>query len=127
MVCRCACMYTKTTGAGVKRHPQGRIGQIICVEVSGRKEGSHTLLHLVGIHGDMVVVGRRRADIVVLLLDHLLVSIAFLNFVSVPMAVFVVGQDSSNISYHSIALCRPFYLPCVQKGPLFLFYLIFVI
>ena len=40
----------------------------------------------------MVVVRRRRGDIVIFLLDHLLVSIAFLDFVGVPMAVFVVGM-----------------------------------
>ena len=39
----------------------------------------------------MVVVRRRRGDIVVFMLDHLLVSIAFVDFVGVPMDVIVVG------------------------------------
>ena len=97
------------------------MGEIICVEVSGRKEGSHTLLHLIRIHGDMVVVRRRKEDVVVFLLDHLLVSIAFLDFVGVPMAVFVVGG--------TVVICLTIPLLCVtlftflecKWGPLFLF------
>ena len=103
------------------------IGEVICVKVSGREEGSHALLHLIRVHSDMVVVRRRRGDVVVLLLDHLLVSIAFLDFVSVPMAVFVVGR--------TVVICLTIPLLCVTQftflvckwGPLFLFLLVFVL
>ena len=55
----------------------------------------------------VVVRRRRRGDIAVFLLDHLLVSIAFLDFVGVPMAVFVVGG--------TVVICLTIPLLCVTR------------